>query len=239
MNRPLRRWPLFERMLVAQGAYLAMVWAGYLALFVAVTIAIAIFGSLHTSVWEQASQLFRWFALFIGVYLTGTYLRLAVAHGRTRREFMAQASAFLAVYSALVAALMTLGFLVETAIYRLGGWPQTLARDHLFDSPDQLGRIFVAYWLVLAVWTVVGAMIAAAFHRNGPLGVLGMAVGVLLIMPTELAVGFNSVPVGSALVELARAPAPAIVALCPASFAVGLALTWAIVRDMPIRPRST
>jgi hypothetical protein len=238
MNRPLRRWPLFERMLVAQGAFLAMVWAGYLALFVAVTVAIAVFGSVRTSVWEQASQLPRWFTLFIGVYLTGTYLRLAVAHGRTRREFMAQASAFLVAYSALFAVLMTLGFVVETAIYRLGGWPQTLNRDHLFTSPGQLGRIFVAFWLVFAVWTVVGAMIAAAFHRNGLLGVLGIAAGLLLIVPTELAVGFNPVPVVSALVELATVPVAAIVAMCAGSFALALALTWAIVRDTPIRPRS-
>jgi hypothetical protein len=232
---------LFKRLLAAQGFLLVTSWAGYVVLYCGIVVTVAAVGTVGGSIWEGASQLPRWFALAIGIYLTGTYLRLAVAHGLTRREFMIQTSAFIVVYATMFSALLTIGFALERLLYRLGGWPQDLHEASMFDSPTQLGLIFVAFWLVAAVWIAAGTLLAAAFYRNGLLGALTIPMALLLVSSTELAVGFNPTPFLRNVLGFTDAPAPAllVVALCATSFALGLALTWAVVRNTPIRPKTT
>ena len=240
MNAPTTRtgWPVLRRLLDEQWFLLVAAWAAVTVVMLASTAVLAGLDQLDGSVWEQASQVSRWFALFIGVYLTGTCLRLVVVHGQTRRAFMTQAAVFTVVYTAVFAALCAASFAIETALYRIAGWPQTLTADHLYASPTQYGHIFLTFWLTLAVWLATGAFIAAAFHRGRALGLLTIPIGLALISPTELAAGFNSVPFLDLVLPLTDPPTLVVVALCLAGFALALTVNWALIRHIPIRPRT-
>lgn len=233
----LRGRPLLRHLLNEQWFLLGAVWACYQVVVLGFTFGIAAWRGIDDSVWEQSSQISRYFAALIGIYLTGTALRLAIVHGRTRREFLAQAGVFAVVHSATFALLCTLSFAVETLVYRIGGWPQTLTGQHLYSSPTQYAHIFVTFWLTLAVWLVAGAFVAAAFYRDAGLGILTIPVGFAVITPTELVAGFNPVPILHLILPVRDYSATVGVVLCLAGLAVALALNWALIRQIPVRSR--
>lgn len=227
----MNRWPLLRRLLGEQTFLLVLVWAGYLVVVAVIGAIIAATAGLEGSIWEQASQLSRWFAAFIGVYLTGTVLRLAVAQGVTRREFLIQAGAFTVAYSFGLALLTTVAFAVETLVYRGLGLPQTFLTQHLYDSPTQYGHILVTFWLTIAVWLAAGAFVAVAFHRSGLLGLAAIPLAIVLVSPTELLAGYSTVPLLRTIADLTPAATvvPCLVSLACAAFA-----NWAITRRIPI-----
>lgn len=214
-------------------AFVVLLWVGYFAVVLAITVAIAIFGTVTESAWEKATQLPRWFAFGIGIWLTGVYLRLYVAHGRTRREFIWRASVYMVVFATALAALTTLGYLLEMVVYRLAGWPQTLSWDHVFTSAGQVVPILAAYLLTFLVWTVAGALIAASFHRLYWFGlVITVPLGLLLVGTIEVAVGSRYLgPLTFIAIGSATSFSVASV-LGVGGFLLGLAATWALVRNM-------
>ncbi|MGH3392096.1 MAG: hypothetical protein ACRDOO_24750, partial [Actinomadura sp.] len=114
------------RLLAANTFFALLVWAGYFVVVTAITVGIAVFGTLSQSVWEQATQLPRWYALFVGVALVREYLPLYIAHGQTRRQFAAQAAVTVALLAPFLSVLLVVGYLLEKVLYGLAGWPQTL-----------------------------------------------------------------------------------------------------------------
>jgi hypothetical protein len=216
-------------------AFVVLAWLGFFVLVVAVAAVIAILGDVRGSAWEKATQLPRWFAFGIGLWLTGVYLRVHVAHGQTRRDFMRRACVFTVALAAVLAVLTTLGYLLELALYRIAGWPQTFSREYLFDSASQVGPILLTYLLVYLMWTVVGALISATFHRLYWYGLLiTIPFCLVLVIATEIAVGARYFPlliIGD--IELANSM-PVALAICVGGAAVCLAATWALVRQMPL-----
>ncbi|MEX0789166.1 MAG: hypothetical protein WD178_00150, partial [Actinomycetota bacterium] len=170
------------------------VWLwGLFVLFVAAVMgAVAFFTEISTSGWEKATQLPRWYAGAIGVYMTALYLPVYIAHGRTRRKFLRQTPAAIAVNTTVLAALMTAGFAIEYAAYRLAGWPQTLSSTHLFNSPTEYGLVFVEFWLAFVVWMIAGALLGASFYRNPGLGFLMLPVALLAVALVEGSLGGNA-----------------------------------------------
>lgn len=217
---------------------------GVFVLFVAVVIGIvAFFGEIRTSGWEKATQLPRWYAGAVGVYMTALYLPVYIAHGRTRREFIRQAPAAIAAITTILAALMTLGFAIEYVAYRMAGWPQTLSSTHLFETPTQFGLVFLEFWLAFVVWMVAGTFLGASFYRNPGLGFLLLAAALALVSLIEGSLG------GNATVS-ALPPLLSFFDLIPQSGTVGRALvtaagcsaagwliTWLVVRDLPVKAK--
>jgi hypothetical protein len=215
--------------------FAVLLWAGFFVLVLVLTMAIAIFGSVTTSVWEQATQVPRWFAFGTGIWLTGVYLRLHVAHGKTRREFMRQTSVYMVVFATLLAVLTTLGYLLERGVYAIGGWPQAFSREYLFHAADDVGPILLSYLLVFLAWTATGAVVAAGYRRIAGVGLaLTVPLGIVLIGLVEIALRSRYfAPLTIVDVEVAVS-LPVAAALGAGAFLVGVGTTWALVRDVPL-----
>ncbi|GAA3441701.1 hypothetical protein [Planomonospora venezuelensis] len=228
-----------SRLLAANLVFAAMVWAAFYAVVTLVTVGIAVFGTLDKSAWEAATQLPRWFALFVGVALIREFFPLYIAHGQTRRQFGAQAAVTVALYAPFLSALLVAGYLLERLLYGLAGWPQALGRPHLFTSPAQVPLVFTEYLIEFLAWIVAGAFMAAAFYRWEGGGLLSVPLGIGLILLGEAAVGAE-LRLPFVHLELGIVSVPGVATALAAGlgcFLLGLAMTWSIIRDVPLRNR--
>lgn len=229
-----------SRLLTALSFFGAMVWAGFYVLVVAITVAIATFGTLTQSVWEQAMQVPRWFVLSVGVSLVTKFMPMYLAHGQTRRVFGLHAAVSALLLSGFYALLMVAGYLLEWLLYGLAGWPQALELPHLFTEPTQVPLVFVECLTEFLAWTGAGILIASAYYRWRIGGLLlSIPLGVGLIVLTAGAVGAEfGLPLGNLKlgVDLSSTPGVAI-GTGLVAFVLGLALSWAIIRDVPLRNR--
>ena len=217
---------IFRHLTASLLTFSALVAAGAFVFALVVTFVVSGFHDVEISAWNVVtSQIARWFMLFIGIYVIHNVLPIAVAHGRTRREFLVAATGFLAVFALGMAVIAWLGFVVEGGIYALMDW-----------RADEHGSPW-AYFLMFLVWSAVGAFVAAAFDRFNVGGIFSLPIGLTFVVVAGVSVPgsgnlpfIRNVPVllgaGWHLVSLA-------------AFVLALAGTWAIARDMPLRVRST
>ncbi|MFI6296462.1 hypothetical protein ACIBEJ_33065 [Nonomuraea sp. NPDC050790] len=228
----------FPTRLLAANLWVAFfAWAAYLVVIIVLTLAIHVFGNLTQSVWEQASQLPRWVVLFVGVAMVRQFLPLFVANGQTRRQFGFQAAITTALYTPFVALLMTAGFLVERVLYTIIARPQSLERAHLYTDPTQVWLVFLEYTVDFMAWITAGMFMGAGFYRWRAGGLLTIPVGVGLVVLGLSAVGTRfGVPLSALSLgfELPTGPLLAL-GVGLGTFALGLLLTWSVIRDTPLR----
>lgn len=208
--------------LVTYGAYVA---ACVFLFTLLAAFSISMFGDVVFSGWMLVTvQIARWFVLWVGVYAVHNVLPIAIAHGRTRREFLVAATGFVVVFALAMTLLAWLGFVIEGGVYDLMDWRST---GH--GSP-------LAYFLMFLVWCGVGMFVTAAFDRWGYRAVLALPVGlVLAVVPGITMPGTGDLPF------IRNAPTMLgdgwhVVSL--GAWVVAMAVTWAIVRDMPVRART-
>ncbi|MCT9933190.1 hypothetical protein N5079_23550 [Planotetraspora sp. A-T 1434] len=225
-----------SRLLAANMLFALMIWAGYFVVVTAITVGIAVFGRLTGSVWESATQLPQWFALFVGVALVRDWLPLYIAHGQTRRQFGAQAAVTVMLFAPFLAALLALGYLLEKVLYGLAGWPQALDRAHLFSEPTQVPLVFAEHLIELAAWILAGTFIGATFYRWDGGGLLTIPVGIGMVVLADAAIGTDlRLPfIRNLGLHLPQSPAMTV-GVAVGTFLLGLALTWAVIRDVPLR----
>jgi hypothetical protein len=226
-----------SRLLASNMWFALMLWLGFFLFVTVITVIIAVSGNLTQSAWEQGIQLIRWYALFVGVTLVREFLPMYIAHGQTRRQFGAQAAVTIALFAPFLSVLLVAGYLLEAVLYNLAGWPQVLGRPHLFTEPTQVPLVFVEYLVDSLTWIVAGAFMGSAFYRWRGGGLLTIPIGIGLIVLASSAVGTEMrLPFfrDSLSLDLPSSPATALgVAL--GIFLLGLALTWSIIRDVPLR----
>jgi hypothetical protein len=217
---------IFRHLTTTLVTFCAMVAATVFVFAVVVTFAVSVFSDVEISAWNVvASQIARWFLFWVGIYVIHNVLPIAVAHGRTRREFLVAVSGFSAVLALAMTVLAWLGFLAEGGIYALMDWH---ADEH--GTP-------VAYFLMFLVWCVVGMFCAAAFDRFGAAGVFSVPVGLASVIVTTA-----GIPGSGNLPFIRNIPSLLGVGWHVASvaaFLIVLAGTWAVVREMPVRVRTS
>ncbi|GAA5059004.1 hypothetical protein HNP84_008733 [Thermocatellispora tengchongensis] len=223
------------RLLAANALITAMLWAGFVAVVAIVAVGIGLFGTLGRSVWEPASQFVRFYALFFGIALVREWMPLYLAHGRTRRLFGLHGGITIALFAPFLAVLAALAYLVERGAYALADVPQNLDRRHLFTDPLQVHLVLAEYSLQYLAWIAAGALVGAAFYRWEGGGLLVIPLGVVIVALGEAATG-DALPLIGERLGLALPQIPAVAALGAAL--LGAALTWMIVRDVPVRNRA-
>jgi hypothetical protein len=216
---------IFRHLTATLVTFCALVAASVFAFAVVVTFVVSAFRDVEISAWNVVtSQIARWFLFWAGIYVIHNVLPIAVAHGRTRREFLLAASGFSVVLALAMTLLEWLGFLAEGGIYALMGWH---ADEH--GTP-------VAYFLMFLVWCVVGMFCAASFDRFGAGGVFSIPFGLAFVIITAA-----GVPGSGNLPFIRNIPSLLGVGWHVASlaaFVLALAGTWVVVRDMPVRVRT-
>lgn len=235
MTRP--RWPLLRVLLTSHLSFVAVLWVAFIALFMVITGIVAAVGEVGGSLLHYAAtQAPRWLLFGLGIDVVTTYLRLHLAHGRTRRDFIGETAAYTVVLSGVTAALITFGYLLERGYYALFGWPQTLPGEGLFSAADQYPAILGTFWLTFLLWTVVGVLVGLGFFRSTLLGVATIPLGLAIVAPTV--VGSGQLPlIGHALVDR-DLTAGVLLAASAGLFLVGIGLSWAIVRDVPMKSKA-
>lgn len=240
-----RQWTILRRHLSSDVLSLPVLWALYVLAVAVMVGAVAVFRAdgIETSGIELTVQVTRWFLVVMGIYQTAVYLPLYIAHGLTRREFAMQLPFAILAMVAMYAALMAAAFAIEALAYRAFDWPQALMDDHLFATPMQYPLVFTEFFVTGMVWMVAGAMLGAAFYRNGLLGVVLVPVGLLMALTVEGTAGtptFGAIP--GNLASVPGLPSPGLAAALGTAgvlFIAGMGITWLIIRNLPIRAKSS
>jgi len=232
------RWPLLRVLFTAHVSFAFVLWLPLMVVSAAVLAGIGLWGTVDESIWHYvATQVPRWFVLGLGVDAVTTYLRLNLAHGRTRRDFLRQLWPYIVGLAAAIAVMITIGYQIERGAFAMVGWDHRTAFPTLFDGTDDILGLLGVFTLLMMLWAIAGVMITAGFTRNTLLGIATIPVGLLIVAPSEVLVGLNGVPLFETLTEPLRFPMLTAVAVCLGGVVLGGVVTWGIVRDIPVRAK--
>lgn len=221
------------------GAVLSL-WVIFSLFVFAVVLLVAAFRTIEVSGWEIGSQIPRWFAGGLGVYLSSVYLPLYVAHGRTRRDVAVQCLVSALVTAVVMAMLMTLGYVIERGIYAIAGWPQALGSDHLYATATDYPLILLDFLLLFVAWKVAGIFAGAAFYRSPTLGFVTLPIVVVVVGLAEATRSPGFLEIAGDLVSWLQVvpdvpSAGASIVITLVGLVVMLPAAWLVVRDLPLR----
>ncbi|MEV6302047.1 hypothetical protein AB0M02_21715 [Actinoplanes sp. NPDC051861] len=228
----MNRWPITRYLLSTHYIFLILILVGFYAACGVLLTTVALLSNISISTVDVAAQVLCWLALAYGTSATTT-LGTVLVHGRTRREFLAQYPAYLGLSALTLAALITLVYAGETALYSAFDWPQKLQDHRVYESASDYPVIFVTYLSMLLMWLLAGAVIGAGIYRweaNGIVVTVPFAAVVLLVTG-----GFNGF---FSLVPFLRAGTTDLAVILAVTL-VAAAATWAVfhgtVRDVALR----
>jgi hypothetical protein len=207
-----------------------ILWCAYFLVVVGTTLVVAPYDGASSwssrSVWDMATLLpLAGIAFAVGLSLTGFYLRVHVAHGQTRRRFMSQATLYLVVLAAALAALTTLGFVLEAALYRAKDWVWLLTERPLARTVDDYFAMFAMFLLEFAMWMVAGMLVAAGYRRLRTAGLLlTVPLALTMIVLTEDTLG------GSDFIATSGHLRDIVTWFSVPSVLLGLVVSWALTR---------
>jgi hypothetical protein len=189
-------------------------WSIIALIVVVVTAVLAVVYEVRYSLWLIiAGQAMKWWLLVFGVLLVATHLRLYVANGVTRRDFLAGAALFGGLTAVAYALIVVLGHGIERLVWTAFGTPP--ATYPAFSALEAL-REFGHYLPGALGCLVTGALVAAGFYR------FTWWIGLLLVIPGALPLAVADGLLG--LYAAIEAPAPRLLPY-PAGVAFSLAVT--------------
>ncbi|BEL04948.1 hypothetical protein Q0Z83_031390 [Actinoplanes sichuanensis] len=227
----MSRWPILRFLSSEHLVFLFLFLAAGYLLTVLVVPVFGLFRPVTLSAVDIAGQVVFWLAVGYG-YGAATLLSTVVSHGRSRREFAAQYPVFQLLTAIVLAALITVVYAGEAALYRVVGWTRHLQDQRIFEAGDY-PLIFVAYLCMLMSCLVAGAFTATGFYR-------WESGGVLVLLPAAAVLAFGGTMTGFFDLSFARLPvsgAAGLLAVTAAAVAGGVALLWLSVRDVSLRTR--
>ncbi|GII90915.1 hypothetical protein [Sinosporangium siamense] len=234
-TRTIRTWPtpVVLLLFLSYAPVITLLWVALVVLAALVTAGPALWGGAPWDIWEQVSAGFApWFALGLGFSLIRMFMPLHIAHGRIRREFTAHATVFTALFSAFLAVLIAVGYLLERVVLNSLGQTQSLGYHRFFTDTYQFTRVVAEYWSIYSSWMIVGVFVSAAFYRSRTLGLGSLLVGFPLVY---LGRGLANLAVPDHLENL---PGVAALGVSAVIFLIGALLVWALLRDIPLRAKT-
>jgi hypothetical protein len=230
-----------RRLLVEQGAFAAMVWAGFSAFMLVLPVVVSFFRPIEVSGWSFSQSIVQWYTLAIGCYVGWQMFELHVTHGQSRRGFLKSAFIFVVIYSAIVAALCALTYLPEALIYNIAGWPQTVDDERLYQSALQLPIIFLQGWLVFGLYCAGGLFLGMAWYRSSLLGGLAIPFAVAVSWVAAVGMASDNGPLQFLVQEGVVPDTPQLwlaVLLHAVCVAIFFVVTWYFGRNAPIRHKA-
>lgn len=216
------------------GIFLAIV----AAIFMVIAVAVGTFGEVTESQWQTAGAgALKYFPLAMAVMLTTVLLPIYVAQGVTRRQFAVGASLFIAVWSALLALAMVVGYAIEAGVYDALGWSQEFDIPHLFDTWTQVHLIVAEYFPLVAIHMMAGWLIGTTYYVFGWFRatlLLPVSLAPVVVVEGLLATSW----IGSALEHVESYTPPHVVIAVPAALAVIAAtgaVNYLLIRELPIK----
>ncbi|OLF19008.1 hypothetical protein [Actinophytocola xanthii] len=234
-----RRWPVLRVTATSHLPFIALLWVPFVVVTLAVAGFIAMGGTVsHSAIHVAATQLPRWLMFGLGLDMVSNTLRMHLAHGRTRREFVGQGLVHAVLMSGFAAVLIALAYLVERGVYAMFGWPQALNREAMFATADDYPVILGTYWLLFLTWTIAGLVIGLGFFHSNGLGLLTIPIGLAIALPTVLFTGNSGFPViGDELVDLDLSEG-LLLALNGGLLVLAVGIIWAIARHVPMKAKA-
>ena len=212
---------------------IGLVFWGVVALTVVVASIVAgRFGGLDFSLWQLAtSHAVKYWLLIFGLTMVSGNLKLFVANGVTRRDFLLGAGAFGLITAVVFTALVPIGRGVEWMVRNALG---VAANKYPEYSAGEALRDFGHYLPGSVGWLITGALVAAGFYRYR------WWAGLLLIIPfavplavPETLLGLYAAPV---IAEHQIVPFAAGLTLSLLASVAGAVVLRRITRDVAIRP---
>ncbi|GAA0458583.1 hypothetical protein Ade02nite_07960 [Paractinoplanes deccanensis] len=179
----------------------------------------------------MAGAALKYWPLVAGILLISLHLRLFVANGVTRGEFLGGLAMFGVALTALLAAVVTAGHGVESLLL---GALDLRGPDYpvftLTGAPAEFGHLLPGSM----AYMVTGMLVTAGFYRFNPW------IGVLLIIPgaIPLAVADNLVKFDQFGETIDRLPYGTALVLTLAVIVGGFLVLYRVMRDTPIRRTS-
>jgi hypothetical protein len=209
-------------------------WVVVAGCWAIVATVIILIGDADMSVWHWfGTSPAKYFLMVLGIITASVYLPVYVGHGITRRQFAAGSAAFFGVASVAFGVVVLAGYHAATGQFgpASGSYPVTSFGDGL--------AVFARYAVIHAAFVCTGWLLGATFYRFGPwIGIVLIPVCVLPGFGVDFVLGTGTEQTGLHLydiVELGAAYLPAGLLVGAALLALGAALAFAVVRDVPIR----
>lgn len=234
-----KRLPLLRVLLLSHLPFTAVLWVLFMAVVLVLTAILLLVDADTDNIMQLASvQAPRWLLFGLGLDAVNNFLRMHLAHGRTRREFAGQALTYAVILSGFTAALLAVGYLLEfglRAVIEAMGSASRMERPYgSSDLPEILG----VFWLSLLLWTVAGLVIGLGFFRSSGFGVLTIPVGVAIVLPSVSTNPGAGLPFLSNVFAALDLGAGEMIAASAVLGVVGAGLVWVIVREVPMKARS-
>ncbi len=212
-------------------------WAIMLTIYALIISVVTTVGDTDVSIWATSGgSAPKYFLLAIGVMLTTVFLPVYVGNGVTRRDFALGVSVYILAVAAIYAVIMTLGFLLEHAIYSSADLMGNLNDPYPVQTfADGLGTL-VAELLVGIVYLCCGWVMGTCFYRFGAWwGIALIPVTVLPAAVTE--VGFDSLWLGYGInngLGIERPPLAVGVLMAAASIVAVWCVNFVLTRAVAI-----
>lgn len=231
----------FPRLLLEDQIWFGLfVAAGTFVFSTMVAIGVSFFRDISVSAWEIASGAAPWFVAGISGWIMFSVMPLFVANGRTRRDCLIEWSIFLPIHAGWMALLVSIGYLLESAVYRIAGWPRQIEDRHMFSSHTDVVPMFGESLVIMLVWAAVGGFIGASLYRSEDVGWLSIIPGAAMVG----AIGsFSRSSVGpfgfvtDRLPDLSTSAWPLTILMSIVCLGIAMGGAWLVFRDIPLRSK--
>lgn len=176
MSRPTprRRTPQWLRTTEWHVMGHLVVWAGFLAVWLALAVIVLFAVSRRVdpslSALQFAPHIAIWVPFGVSIYLVSDWLTVHLAAGMTRRSFVRAGLSAAGVIALVAAVSVTLLLLLESWIYGRLGWQSRPIPEKVLPSEVGFWPYAWGIFLLVAAAAVCGLLVGLTYLRLGPVG---------------------------------------------------------------------